>query len=434
MHLIGIRREDINPFERRCPLTPSDVGRLRQEYNVQTVVQPSPRRIFPDRAYKDEGAAVAESLHACPVIVGIKEVLQATMMACKTYAFFSHTIKGQAHNMPMLRRLMALGCSLMDYEKITDDAGRRLIFFGPHAGLAGAIDSLWALGQRLQLEGLSTPLASVQPAHTYRSLRQAVTLIREVGLQLRRTALPPDLSPLVVGVTGYGNVSAGAQQILDALGAAEAMPEQLLRGDLPTAPLIKVVFHERHLVQGPADRDFELQRYYAHPEEFTPCFDRYLPELNVLLNCIYCEERIPTLVLIRELKELYHGAAPRLRVIGDISCDLRGSIEATVCSTSSAEPVFVYDLDSDRPRFGVEGRGPVILAVPNLPAELPREASAAFSAAILPFIPALVSADWSGAFASCGLPAPLRRAVILYRGELTPDYQYLNAHLRAAAE
>ena len=437
MHRIGIRREDKNPFERRTPLTPAHVETLGREHGVPCTVQPSPRRTFDDEAYRRAGAAVDEDLSGCDVVLGVKEIPLAQLLAEKTYLFFSHTIKGQPYNMPMLRRLLQLGCTLIDYECIVDETGRRLVFFGQHAGLAGMIDTLWALGQRLdQEQGLKTALATVQQAHAYPSLTDAKAAISAVARRLRTEGIPRALRPLVFGFAGYGNVSIGAQEIVDLLEPQEISPERFGEIDADDDwPCYKVVFREEHLVQRRSGA-FELQHYYQEPDAYRPVFaERYLDRLTVLVNCIFWDARYPRLVTLADLASLYGGPTPpRLQVIGDISCDVGGAIEATVHTTDRANPVFLYDVHEQRAVDGLTGAGPLILAVDNLPAELPRDASEWFSDTLLPFIPAVAAADFGAPLERAGLPEPLREAVIVQGGALTPKFEYLSEHLSAEDE
>ena len=171
---------------------------------------------------------------------------------------------------------------------------------------------------------------------------------------------------------------------------------------------------------------FELQDYYRHPEKYRSCFEGYLPFLTVLMNCVYWDARYPRLVTRKDLDELYRGGEnPKLRVIGDISCDVGGAIEATLKATEPGNPVYVYEPSTGSVRDGVEGHGPVILAVDILPTELPREASEWFGEALYPFVPALLRADYSVPFEDLALPPELKRAVVAHRGHLTPDYGYI---------
>ncbi len=423
----GIRREDKSRWERRVPLTPGHVRTLKEDHGVTCVVQPSEIRIFPDDAYREAGAEVKEDLSGCPVVLAVKEIPVNLLQPRTTYLFFSHTIKGQAHNMPLLKRLMELKCQLIDYERIEDSRGRRLVFFGRYAGLAGMIDTLWMLGQKLMQEGHTTPLQSIQPAHAYADLDEAKRHIREAGEALR---LDADLSPLVVGFAGYGNVSLGAQEIFDLLPHETVEPDDLvaLAGDR----LFKVVFKEEHLVEPIRDGDtFQLQDYYAHPERYRPVFARHLPHLSVLVNCIYWEPKYPRLVTREDLRTLFEGTSkPRFRAIGDITCDVDGSIECTVKATGQDDPVYTCDPEADTFTDGIQAGGVSILAVDNLPCELPLDASRAFGDMLMPFLPALAGADMEMDISTVPIPDALKKATVVHHGRLTEAYSYLEEHVR----
>lgn len=432
--VIGIRREDKSIWERRVPLVPEDVRELIAEHGIQVVVQPSEIRVFKDEEYAAVGAQVQEDLSPCDVIFAVKEVPPHLLLPGKTYVYFAHVIKGQPYNMPMLKRLLDLGCVLIDYEKITDEKGRRLIFFGRHAGWAGMLDTLWALGKRLEWEGVPTPFVSIQQAHTYPDLEAARRAVQEAGERIRREGLPRDLVPLVVGFAGYGNVSRGAQEIFDLLPFQEVEPGDLaalFEQEPDPHTLYKVVFKEEHMVE-PVDPEgsFDLQDYYNYPEKYRSRFSSYVPYLTVLVNGIYWEAKYPRLVTKAFLKDLFGGPTrPRLRVIGDISCDIEGAIECTVKCTEPGDPVYVYNPLTEEVTDGYEGEGVVVLAVDILPSELPREASIDFSAVLRQFVPAIALADYTVPFDELALPPEIKRAVIAYRGELTPDYRYLERFL-----
>jgi saccharopine dehydrogenase (NAD+, L-lysine-forming) len=442
MRRIGIRREDKDPWEARVPLIPDDVVRLTSSGAVEVVVQPSPRRVFTEDEYVRAGARVDEDLSACDIVLAVKEIPSDLFTPGTTYAFFSHTIKGQPYNMDMLRRLMELECQLVDYERITDERGRRLIFFSRFAGLAGAIDSLWALGRRLEWEGLTpNPFAALEQTYRYPTLEAALEAVRDVGARIAADGLPAELCPFVIGITGYGNVSLGAQEVVDALGAVAVSPDRLDElcaggGMAPASSRAagddrhtahKVVFAEQDFVaRRDASRPFALDEYFRQPELYEGTFERRLPQLTLLLNCVFWDTPYPRLVTRAAIGELFAApAAPRLRVIGDISCDIEGAVELTVKETHIDQPVYVYDAVTGAVTDGVEGRGPVVLAVGNLPCELSRESSTAFSAALSPFVPALAAADLSLPFERLSLPPELHRALIVHRGDFTPGYEYM---------
>ncbi len=429
---IGIRREDKNEWERRAPLIPPDIAFLRKEHGLRFVVQPSSIRAYPDAEYESAGAELSENLAAADVVLAVKEIPIDLLQAGKTYVFFAHVIKGQPQNMPLLASLLERGCNLVDYERIVDDRGRRLIFFGRHAGLAGMIETLWGLGQRLKALGVSTPFADLRHAYEYADLAAARAHIGELGEQIRREGLPGALQPLVFGLAGYGNVSRGAQEILACLPVPEfSVAELPALAASGSGGLVKVVFREEDMVRPrePGAR-FELQEYYDHPERYEGRFDEHLAHLDVLVNTIYWDERYPRL-LTREWarRQFRPGPAPRLKIVGDISCDIAGSVELTVEVTHPDAPCFVYDPEEETIRNGVEGPGLVVMAVDNLPCELPRESSADFSAALRDMVVGLAAADWKTDLARLELPAETRRALIVHRGRLTPEYAHLEHHL-----
>jgi len=190
------------------------------------------------------------------------------------------------------------------------------------------------------------------------------------------------------------------------------------------------VFKEQDIAE-PIDtrHPFNLQEYYQHPERYRGTFSQYLPYLDILINAIYWEKVYPRLITKQVVKKLYKDGNWRLRVIGDITCDVEGAIECTVKSSNPHNPVYVYDPIDERATDGVKGNGPVIMAVDILPAELPREASTFFSGILKGFVPSIAQADFGTDLDSCGLPPQIKRAVIVYKGELTPDYRYIEQFL-----
>ncbi|MFN2244997.1 MAG: bifunctional lysine ketoglutarate reductase /saccharopine dehydrogenase family protein [Anaerolineae bacterium] len=433
--MIGVRREDKSEWERRVPLTPQDAAAL-QEQGIQVIIQQSATRAFSNQEFVDAGISVQEDLSACPVILGIKEIPKNMFEANKTYVFFAHVIKGQEYNMPMLEQLLKMGCTLIDYERVVDEKNRRLIFFGWHAGVAGMINTLWSLGQRLSWQGIPNPFSGLQQTRAYHDLAEAKAALLQTRARIESEGLPESLTPLIVGIAGYGNVGRGAQEMLDLLPVIEIEPDEIAgvaaSTDHSRNQIYKTVFKEWHMVEpiepGAA---FELQEYYSQPEKYRGIFEQYLPHLTVLVNAIFWTERYPRLVTKAYLEQL-HKSKPsaRLEVIGDISCDVEGAIECTVKATEPGDPVYVYNPLDRTVRDGYQGDGIVIMAVDILPSELPREASVDFSRILTPFIPALAHCDFSAPFEQCQLPPELKRAMIAHRGRLTPDYLYLQDFLR----
>jgi alpha-aminoadipic semialdehyde synthase len=432
--VLGIRREDKSPWERRTPLVPDDVGEVVRQ-GLDVLVQSAPNRCFADDDFRRAGARIVTSLEGADVVLGVKEIPLAELEPGKTYLLFSHTIKGQPHNMPMLRRMLELGCSLLDYELVTDDAGVRTIAFGRHAGIAGALDALWLLGRRFEAEGIRTPLARLRQTVEYRDLAQARDALADVGREIAARGLPREVSPLAIAVTGEGGkVWSGALEILERLPARRVAPADLRRS------MTSAAAHEILVVSyGPADlvepvtpgAEYSWEHYRDHPDAYRPRFGRDLESLTAVIHGIFWREGYPRFILREDVAALWSdGRTPRFRLVADVSCDLGGSDECLVRTTDPGNPAYVFDPLTGEARDGWEGRGPVVLAVDILPSELPVEASRHFSRVLSPLVPHLLR-DAGGPLAG-GLPPSLRRSLIAERGRLLPPWdERLASPLRA---
>ncbi len=430
--IVGIRHEDKYEMERRVAIVPQHISKLIDS-ELGFHVQHSQKRIFHDEAFEQAGATIVHSLEQASVVFGVKEMPISFFEEGKTYVFFSHVIKGQSYNMPMLKAMMEKKCQLIDYEKIENSEGKRLIFFGRFAGLAGMINSLWSLGQRLQMKGIETPFTDIRQAHTYQSLQEASEAVSKAGQLIAKNGLPHGVAPVIIGFTGYGNVSKGAQEIANLLPSIEITPEQLLHLDQKNAPrnlIYKVVFKEADISASiEPSSHFDLAHYYAHPEAYRNNFERFIPQMTILMNCMYWDKRYPRIVTKDFLAELFKNGTPKLEVIGDVTCDPDGSIECTHKGTEIEDPVFVYNPHKRSYEMGFEGEGVLVMAVDILPSELPRESSMAFSDALFRYVKAIAVADYQVPFEQLRLPDSIKNALILYQGKLTPNYQYLQKYL-----
>lgn len=429
--IIGIRRADKNKWERRVPLIPSDIKELKEKFGITAIIQPSEIRAFNDDEYIEAGAEVTEDINKADVIFDVKEIPLHFYRPNKTYIFFSHTIKGQAYNMPLLKKMMELKCSLIDYERIVDESNRRLIFFGKFAGIAGMVETLHSLGQKLKLKGLHTPFENIKKAYEYPSIQEAINHLKVISDQIKSVGLDVSVLPLVIGLAGYGNVSKGAQEILDIFPVKTLKTEELKTIDhLPKNELkrniFKVVFEEKDLVV-PKEGVFELQDYYNHPEKYSGKFEEYIPYLTVLVNCIFWTDKYPRLVTKEYLwSDDYRKSSKKMIIIGDISCDVDGAIEITYKATDPGNAFYTYLPDVDQYHDGIIKDGLTIMAVDNLPCEFPKDSSEEFSKVLKNFVPQIAKADFNKPFDELNLPLPIKKALILHKGELTKDYLYLN--------
>ncbi len=431
-----IRAEDKNRWERRAPIVPADLTEILGDTGARAFVEKSGKRFFGEAQYTVAGAVGCAGMADGDVILGVKEIPIEKILDKKIYLFFSHTIKGQADNMPLLQRIIDSGSTLIDYEKITDEQGRRLIYFGPYAGDAGAIDILSLMGEHWADRGMDNPFAAVKRAHRYDSVEAARAHLTEIGSRIRHDGLPPELSPFTVGILGYGNVSGGAQQIFDCLPTERIAADEINafvsegRGNRHT--IYVTVFKEKDLVAPvAAGAAFDLQEYFDHPDRYESRFEGFLPSFTLLVNAVYWEKRYPKFVTWAGLKRLAETTpTPKLSGIADITCDTHGSIECNVKSTDSDMPAYRVDPGAGTTRDGHLGEGIVLLAVDNLPCELPNDSSSFFSNQLKPFVPGLLGADYDSTLEDSGLPPEIQRAVIVYNGQLTQAYEYLNAHLK----
>jgi alpha-aminoadipic semialdehyde synthase len=430
---IGIRLEDKNIWEKRVPIVPSDMKDLIKE-DIDFTVQSSSIRAFRDDEYRKIGVKVTPDIEEANLIFAIKEIPLPVIEAQtspKTYIFFSHTIKGQKHNMPMLKKIMEKKSTLIDYEKVVNEKGFRLIFFGNWAGLAGMIEILWGFGQRVKFnKNVENPFLKIKHTWEYETLDSAREAVSEVGKEITEKGLPEEIIPLVVGFAGYGNVSTGAQSMLDFLPIEEIDPTELKefynRKEFSSKCVYKVVFKEEHMVK-PIEGEFNLQHYYDHGlSKYRGVFPQYFPFLSILINAIYWSDKYPRLITKKFLKTLFESVEDvRCQIIGDISCDIEGGIEATLKTTKPDNPVFIYNPFTDEATVGLEGKGIAIMAVDNLPCELPLESSTSFSETLKPFVPLIAKADYSKPFPELDLPPVIKNAVIVHQGELTPNYKYI---------
>ncbi len=433
MTKFGIRYEDKYVMERRVALVPSHIKDLIKK-GLEFEVVKSDKRIFKDNEFEIVGAELVKEVTDASVVIGVKEMPIDFFEDRKTYIFFSHTIKGQSYNMPLLKQMMKKKVNLIEYECIVNEKNQRLIFFGRFAGLAGMINSLWSVGQRWKELGVLTPFLELKQTHNYNSLDEAKSAIAKVAEEVKAGGLPRELEPLVIGITGYGNVSKGAQEIIDMFPVKEISPDELVtifsEGHKPDNLIYKVIFKEKDLSE-PIDtkKEFVLQEYYDHPEHFKSKFEQYIPHLTILMNCMYWDSKYPMIVTKDYLEDLYEAGDPKLTVIGDVTCDPDGSIECTHKGTEIEDPVFVYDPLTRKPTMGFKGDGILIMAVDILPSELPRESSQTFSDALVGFMPEIAAADFNVHFDELKLPLPIKRALILHNGELTPEYQYLKQYI-----
>jgi alpha-aminoadipic semialdehyde synthase len=458
--VLGIRREDKGRWERRVALTPAHVEVLVKR-GIQVIVQPSTLRVFSDHEYEVVGASVQEDLSPCSLIIAVKEIPTSKLLPNKSYMFFSHTIKAQPANMAMLDDILLKKIRLIDYEKITNAQGQRLVRFGKFAGYAGMVDMFRVLGERLLYMGYSTPFLNLGYAHMYPRLAEARKAVSLLGAEIREVGLPRAISPMIFVFTGAtGNVAEGALDIFHLLPFTELKANDLAefcarsKAKLGTGSYNTLADAAKLSEEAEANRfkvfkvavnvedytipidpaaKFVKADYYAHPEKYRSIFhEKIAPYASVIVNCAYWDQRYPRKLTTAHMRQLHRERRHRLIGIADISADIKGSIEFLHQCTSIDRPTFVYNIETGASHDGFDGKGVVILAVDNLPTELPREASIYFGDHLLPFLESTVRCT-SGQAPLSAMPPEIQNAIVAAEGSLTPNFRYI-MDLRAKYE
>ncbi|XP_071960178.1 alpha-aminoadipic semialdehyde synthase, mitochondrial-like isoform X2 [Antedon mediterranea] len=443
--VMGIRREDYgSQWERRAPLAPSHVKTLI-ESGVKVLVQDSNRRAYPIQDYENAGAEIQEDLSEASFILGVKQVPIPRLVANKTFCFFSHTIKAQVENMPLLDAILEKNIRLIDYEKIVDDSGKRLVAFGKFAGLAGMINILHGMGLRLLALGHHTPFLHIAAAHNYRDSSMARQAVREAGYEIALGRLPKSIGPMTFVFMGAGNVSQGAQEIISELPLEYVRPCDLKdvaeNGDHRKA-YATVVRRKDHLVHKDGGK-FNLEEYTNHPERFRSVFsERIAPYSSCIINGIFWDVNHPRFLSNMDTKTLLSpemspktDEAPgcprlphRLIAICDITADPGGAIEFVTECTSIEAPFTLYDADHRHQHFKslrFSGDGVLVCSIDNMPTQLPREATDFFGDLLLPWVPEMLKSDATIPLEKQHLSRVVYDAVIASNGELAPKYHYI---------
>lgn len=403
---LGIIREGKVPPDFRVALTPKKCAETMATWpHVRVVVQASATRSFTDQEYRDLGVEVVESVADCDILLGVKEVPVAELLPNKTYLFFSHTIKAQPANRKLLQAVIRHNITLIDYETLTNAHGTRVVAFGHYAGIVGAYNGLLAYGKKHGYYDL-------KPANRSRDLDE----LTEEFYKLH--ALPPGTK---IAVTGTGRVGRGAAELLDLAGIRKVTAYDFLYHEFAEPVYAALDSGEYHEHRDP-QRPWHEPHFYQHPTEYVSTFWRFAKVADLLINCIYWDPRAPRLFLAEDAAQPWF----RINTIADISCDINGSVPLTQRSSTIAEPVYDYDPRSgeERPAYSAPHHIS-LMAVDNLPCELPRNSSREFGRQLIdnvfPFLLGPADPD-----------QVIGRATIATGGHLTERYMYLSDYVSAS--
>lgn len=396
---LALIKEGKKPIDRRVALTPEQAHSLQQKYSqVKVIAQKSPIRCYPDIEYLEAGIAVQPDIDDCDILIGVKEVPLDELIAGKTYLFFSHTIKKQPYNQRLLQEILKKNIRLIDYEKLADEEGNRLIGFGRWAGIVGAYNGILAWGRRYNLFDLRRASACFD----LKDLTHEFTKVK--------------LSPIKIVVTGSGRVAKGAMEVLRGMNIRQVSPEAFLTEEFSEAVFtqLRSQDYHRHRAGGP----YQQQEFYQSPWLYDSDFARYTKVTDLLITAAYWHPKSPVLFSKEDVRQDDF----RIKVIADVTCDIEGSVPCTLKSSTIAEPLYDYDPVSETVATPLsDPKNITIMAIDNLPCELPRDSSESFGRQLMEeVLPSLLCTDEANI---------IKRATIAEKGALTPPYQYLQDYV-----
>lgn len=394
----GIIKERKNPPDRRVVFAPGELAKLKQTYHDASVaVESSDIRIFSDTQYKSLGITITDDVSNCDILFGVKEVPVENLIPNKSYFFFSHTIKKQPYNQKLLKAILEKNIDLYDHETIVDEHNRRLIGFGKYAGMVGVYNGIRAFGIKFELF----------------KLPKAETLAGKDDLikHLKRITMPA----LKFVVTGTGKVGSGAKEILDAIKIKEITVENYLTKNYTQAVYVQLDVLEYNKRIDSQVLDFN--DFVQHPEAYVSDFEKFTKVSDIYFAGHFHASGAPMILT----KEMLNASDCKLKVVADISCDVNGPIACTLRSSTIAEPLYGYFPLEDREVDVFHPAAVVVMAVDNLPCEIPKDASEGFGEQFMEHvIPAFFNEDKDGI---------LKRAKITENGKLTPRFAYLQDYV-----
>ena len=414
MQKIALIREGKTPPDARVALTPTQCKEVLDKYRLidssfEILVQPSPIRCFSDEEYKEAGCKITEDISEASILLGVKEVPESQLIKNKTYLFFSHTIKKQPYNRDLLQKIIEKNIRLIDYEVLTDETGQRVIAFGHYAGIVGAYNGILTYGKRFGLFDL-------KPANQCFDME-------EMWNEFKKVKLPN----IKIAVTGGGRVAKGSVEVLEGMNIKEVKPTDFLKNDYQEAVFTQLNSEDYHYRK--TDKKFEIKEFYEQPQRYESSFLDFSKEIDLLVAAAYWNPKSPVLFTKDDMKQKNF----KIKVIADITCDIEGSIPSTKRPSTIAEPFYDYNVEteSEQKPFSNE-KNVTVMAVDNLPCELPRNASEDFGRELIDQVLPYLLFE--------GNPLYLKehnftdenriaRATITANKDLTPEFEYLKNYL-----
>jgi alanine dehydrogenase len=395
----GIIKERKNPPDRRVVFSPSKLQEFQHQFtNSEIKLESSAIRVFTDEAYKKAGLEVTENMSDCDVLLGVKEVPIDALIPNKKYFFFSHTIKKQPYNRDLLNAILAKNIELFDHETIIKENGARLIGFGRYAGIVGAYNGFRAIG--LKNESFNLPKAEKLDSQ------------KELIDELQKINLPTGFKILL---TGNGKVAYGAKEMLDAMHIKQvSVDEYLTKNENEIVYCLVDVLDYNKRKDNQITDNFD---FYNHPEKYESDFMRFAKVTDFFIAGHFYGNGAPYLFTRQDAKHLDFN----IKFVADISCDVDGPVASTLRASTIADPIYGYDPRTESEVDYKNDNTITVMAVDNLPCELPKDASEGFGEMFLKsVIPAFFNNDKDGVLA---------RAKMTENGKLTPRFSYLQDYV-----
>ena len=395
---IGILREGKTPPDRRVVLSPDQCAQFKQQYpDVNLVVQPSKIRCFSDGQYLSKSIKLQEDLSDCDILMGVKEVQIKDLVAEKTYLYFSHTIKEQHYNRQLLKKMLELNIRMVDYEVLTDINGKRVIGFGRYAGIVGCYNGFLAIGKR-------TGRFELKPAYMCKDRK-------EMELELKKINLPKTK----IIITGAGRVGNGILELINIIGIKEVSKDDFLNQnfDEPVYVHLNTMDYNTRIDGKKASKS----DFYNNPKAYKSNFMRFAKQAEFFIAGHYHAANSPFLFTRLDAKSKDF----KINTVADISCDIDGPVASTIRCSTISDPIYGYnpftEIEDDYKKQDVI----TVMAVDNLPCELPKDASIGFGENLLKYIiPNLLGDDINNI---------IERATICEDGKLKNRYKYLEGYI-----
>ncbi len=395
---IGLIKEGKTPPDKRVAFTPLQAEEIQQRYpNVKIIVEPSEIRCFKDEEYINVGVEVGD-ISNCEILMGIKEVPIPKLLDNKTYLFFSHTIKKQPYNRKLLQEVLKKNIRLIDYEALKDSQGNRLVAFGRFAGIVGAYNALWVYGNR----------------YNKFKLRRAHECfdINDLKLELRKVTL----DPIKIVLTGAGRVAKGSMETLDTAGIRKVNVYDFLNKTYDGPVYVQLSSVDYHFKSNGGA--FNREEFHRHPENYTSDFKKFTEVADILLAGAYWNPNAPVLFTREDMSDPKF----RTKIIADITCDINGSVPCTTKASSIVDPIYDYNPESALTAVPLsDEKNITVMAVDNLPCELPRSASEEFGRDLIDkILRPLIEED---------IERIIRRGTVAKDGTLTAEFYYLRDYV-----